>query len=127
MIADSLSLSKDSATDVDTNLTVYVKRYADAGKSEFAVAGLTKPIAAGFKISHDIGKGGEERHLVSINETLVDAALVPATQTWNLTCIRPPNTAITQAMILANLNKLIDFCIEGGVNANIVAVLNGEV
>lgn len=127
MLPDPLSLSKDSATDVDTNLTSYIKRYADAGKSEYSVAGLTKPIAKGFKVSHDIGKAGEERHLTSINETVVDAFGVSATCTWNLTCIRPPNTAITQAVLLENLNKLIDFCIEGGSNANIVAVLNGEV
>lgn len=127
MLADSLSLSKDSATDVDTNLTVYVKRYADSGKSEYSVAGLTIPIAKKFKISHDVGKSGEERHLVSDSRTEVDAFGVPGTVIINLTITRPLNTAITAAIILEELNKLIDFCIEGGSNANIVAVLNGEV
>jgi len=127
MIADSLSLSKDSATDVDTNLTVYVKRYADSGRSEYSVAGLTIPIAKRFKVSHDIGKGGEERHLVSISRTEVDTALVPATLSVNLTIVRPPSTAITAAIILEEVNKLIDFLIEGGTNANVTAVLNSEV
>jgi len=127
MIADPLSLSKDTATDVDTNLTSYVKRYADAGKSEWSVAGLTTPIAKKFKVSHDTGKSGEERHLVSISRTEVDAALVPATVTVNLTIVRPLSTAITAAICLEEVNKLIDFLVEGGSNANVTAVLNSEV
>lgn len=127
MISDPLSLSKDSPTDVDTNLTVYVKRYADSGRSEYSVSGLTIPAAKKFKVSHDTGKGGEERHLVSIQRTELDTLLVPATLSVNLTIVRPPSTAITTAIVLEEVNKLIDFLIEGGINANVTAVLNSEV
>ncbi len=126
-LGTSLSLSKDSATDVDTNLAVYALKAADLGRSEFSVAGLTKPAAQELTVSHETGKNGEERHLVRLDRTAVDAVLVPATVSVYMVIVRPPNTAITNAIILEEVNRLVDFCIEGGSNANVTALLNGEV
>jgi len=42
-IGTSLTLSKDSATDVDTNTVVYDLLAADSGRSDFSVAGITPP------------------------------------------------------------------------------------
>lgn len=122
----SLSLSKDSATDVDTNLAVYALRAADLQKSEFSVAGLTLPNEKKLTISHEIGKSGEQRHLIRLDRTEVDAFGVPATISTYVVIVRPPNTAITQAIALEEINRLVDFLIEGGSNANVVAVLNNE-
>jgi len=121
------TLSKDSATDVDTNTTSFVLRAADSGKSIFSVAGLTLPAEKKLTISHETGKGGEERHLVRIDRTEVDALLVPATVSVYLVIVRPPSTALTAAIILEVVNQLIDFLIEGGSNANVTALLNNEV
>lgn len=126
-LASPQSLSKDSATDVDTNLTSYVLRAADTGMSVFSVAGLSLPIEKKMTVSHQVGKGGEERHLVRFDRTEVDTNLVPATVSVYLNIIRPPSTALTQAIILEEVNKLVDFLIEGGSNANVIALLNNEV
>jgi hypothetical protein len=127
MLADTQSLSKDTATDVDTNLTVFVKRYADSDKSVLSVAGLTLPEEKKLTISHDIGKGGEQRHLVRNDRTVVDAFGVAATGSVHIVFTRPPNTALTNAIMIEITNQLIDFLIEGGANANVTAVLNSEV
>lgn len=126
-IGTSLSLSKDSATDVDTNLRVFDLRAADLKRSEYSVAGLTKPAERLLTISHEVAKGGEERHLVRIDETVLDALLVPATISVYIVIVRPPNTAVTNAVILENVNELVDFLIEGGSNANVTKILNSEV
>jgi hypothetical protein len=126
-LGSSLSLSKDSATDVDTNLSVFDLRAADLNKAEYSVAGLTAPAQKLLSISHETGKGGEARHLVRIDETVVDALLVPATISVYMVIVRPPSTAVTGALILENVNKLVDFLIEGGSNANVTKVLNNEV
>lgn len=126
-IGTSLSLSKDTATDVDTNLSVFDLRAADLARSEYSVAGLTAPAELLLTISHETTKAGVQRHLVRIDHTLVDALLVPATMSVYLNIVRPPSTAITNAEIIFDLNRLIDFLVEGGSNANVTKILNNEV
>jgi hypothetical protein len=125
-LATSQALSKDSAVDVDTNLTTFVLKAADLGRSEFSVAGLTLPAKKILIVSHETLKDGTERHLIRIDRTEVDALLVPATASVYLVISRPPNTALTNAVILEMVNQLVDFLIEGGSNANVTAVLNNE-
>lgn len=125
-LAASQSLSKDSATDVDTNLTVFVAQAQDLNQSVFSVAGLTLPAQKLLTVSHEVGKNGEQRKLVKIDRTEVDALLVPATFSAKLTIVRPASTAITNAICIEVINQLIDFLIEGGANANVTAILNGE-
>jgi len=120
-------LSKDTATDVDTNTTSFVLRAADLGQSIFSVAGLTLPLAKILTIGHQTGKNGEDRHIVRIDRTEVDALLVPATVSVYLNIIRPPSTAITAAIVIEVVNQVIDFLVEGGTNANVTALLNNEV
>jgi hypothetical protein len=121
------ALSKDSATDVDTNTVSYALRYADADKSVFSVAGLTAPTEKKLTVSHETGKAGEARHLVRLDRTEVDSYGVPATVSVYAVIVRPPNTALTNAVIIEEVNRLIDFLIEGGSNANVTALLNNEV
>lgn len=125
-LAASQSLSKDSATDVDTNLTVFVAQAQDLGQSVFSVAGLTLPAQKLLTVSHELGKNGEQRKLVKIDRTEVDSLLVPATLSVKFNIVRPASTAITNAIVLEVVNQLIDFLIEGGSNANVTALLNGE-
>lgn len=120
------ALSPNSATDVDTNTESYVLRASDIAKSIFSVAGLTLPNEKKLSVSHETGKGGEERHLIRLDRTEVDANLVPATVSVYMVIVRPPSTAITAAICIAEVNKLIDFLIEGGSNANVTALLNSE-
>lgn len=127
MLSDTQSLSKDTATDVDTNLTVFTKRFADSDKSVFSVSGLTLPAEKKITVSHETAKGGEQRHLVRLDRTEVDAYGVPATASIYLVIVRPPNTALTNTVFIEMINQLIDFFIEGGANANVTAVLNSEV
>lgn len=126
-LGSSLSLSENCATDVDTGLRVYDLRAADLNRSEYSVAGLTKPNEQALTVSHEIAKAGEERHLVRVDETVVDALLVPATVSVYIVIVRPPNTAVTNALIIKNTNLLVDFLIEGGSNANVTKILNSEV
>lgn len=126
-LATTQSLSKDTATDVDTNLTAFVQRSADLGKSIFSVSGLTLPAEKKLTVSHETVKGGVKRHMVRIDRTEVDALLVPATGSVHLVITRPPSTAITAAIIIEIVNQLIDFLVEGGSNANVTAMLNEEV
>jgi len=126
-LGTSLSLSKDCATDVDTNLTVFDLRAADLNKSQFSVAGLTLPSEKLMTISHEVGKGGEQRHLVRIDRTEIDAYGVAATVSTYVVIVRPPSTAITNAICLEVVNQLVDFLVEGGTNANVTKVLNSEV
>jgi hypothetical protein len=126
-IGTSISLSKDSATDVDTNLSVYDLQAADSGRSDFSVAGLTPPTAKLMDIGHQTGKSGEARHKVGFNRTEVDAYGVPATLTTYIVQVRPASLALTNAICLEEVNKLVDFIIEGGTNANWIKILNNEV
>lgn len=126
-LAATQSLSKDTATDVDTNLTVFTLRAADLDRSIFSVQGLTLPNEKKLTISHDVGKSGEQRHLIRLDRTEVDALLMPATASVYINIIRPPSTAITAAVITEMVNQLVDFLVEGGANVNVVAVLNNEV
>lgn len=126
-LGTSQSLSKDTATDVDTNLAVYALRAADLGRSEFSVAGLTLPAEQKLTVSHETGKGGEQRHLVRLDRTVVDSLNVPATLSTYVVIVRPSNTAVTNAICIEEVNRLVDFFIEGGSNANVTAVLNNEV
>lgn len=126
-LGTSQSLSKDTATDVDTNLAVYALRAADLGRSEFSVAGLTLPLEQKLTVSHETGKGGEQRHLVRLDRTVVDSLNVPATLSTYVVIVRPSNTAVTNAICIEEVNRLVDFFIEGGSNANVTAVLNNEV
>jgi hypothetical protein len=126
-LGSSLALSKDTATDVDTNLSTFVLRAADLDRSIYSVAGLTLPAEKKLTVSHEVGKNGEERHLVRIDRTEVDANLVPATVSVYMVIVRPSSTAITAAICIEEVNKLVDFMIEGGSNANVTAILNNEV
>jgi hypothetical protein len=126
-LGSSLTLSKDTATDVDTNTTVFTLRAADLGRSVFSKAGLTLPVEEKVTVSHETGKGGEERHLVRIDRTEVDANLVPATLSVYMVIVRPPSTALTAAICIEEVNKIVDFLVEGGSNANVTALLNNEV
>lgn len=126
-LGTSLALSKDCPTDVDTNLTTFDLRAADLNKSQYSVAGLTLPSEKLLTVSHETGKGGEQRHLVRIDRTEIDAYGVAATVSIYLVIVRPPNTAITNAVCLEVANQLVDFMIEGGSNANVTKVLNSEV
>lgn len=121
------ALSKDSAVDVDTNTSSYVLRFADASKSVFSVAGLTLPAERKMTISHEMGKSGEERHLIRLDRTEVDTFGVPATISVYTVVVRPPSTALTNVIIIEEINRLVDFLIEGGTNANVTALLNSEV
>lgn len=126
-LGTSLALSKDSAADVDTNLSTFVLRAADLNRSEYSVAGLTLPVEQKLSVSHETGKNGERRHLVRIDRTVVDTNLVPATISVYIVIVQPNNTAATNAIVLEEVNKLVDFLIEGGSNGNVTAVLNNEV
>jgi hypothetical protein len=125
-LATTQTLSKDSATDVDTNTTVFTLMASDLGRSEFSVAGLTLPAKKKLIVSHETLKDGTERHLVRIDRTEVDALLVPATASFHCVITRPPSTAITNAIVIEMVNQMIDFLIEGGSNANVTAILNNE-
>lgn len=127
MIGSTVSLSKDTATDVDTNLAVYDLRAADVSRSEYSVAGLTLPEERKLIISHETTKANVQRHLVRLDRTAVDAVLMPAMCSVYFNIVRPPNTAITNALIIEEVNRLIDFLIEGGANANVTKILNQEV
>jgi hypothetical protein len=126
-LGSALSLSKDTATDVDTNLRVFDLRAADLSRSEFSVAGLTYPAERKLIVSHEELKDGTLRHLMRIDETVVDALLVPATGSAYAVIIRPKNTAVTNALLLELVNMLVDFLVEGGSNANVTKILNREV
>jgi len=126
-LATTQTLSKDTATDVDTNTVVYTVRAQDLGRSEFSVAGLTLPAEKKFIVSHETGKNSEQRHLARLDRTEVDTLLVPATLSTYIVQVRPNSTAITTAICIEEVNRLIDFIIEGGANANWTAVLNNEV
>lgn len=125
-LGTSLSLSTDTPTDVDTNLRVYAQRFADSDHSEYSVAGLTLPLEQELVVGHNLGKGGEQRHVVRLNETLVDAYGAAATASVYLNIVRPPNTAITNTVLKKMVYQIIDFFIEGGAGANIDAILNNE-
>jgi hypothetical protein len=126
-IATPQTLSKDCATDVDTNTVVYDLQAADNGRSDFSVAGITPPSAKLMHVSHTTGKSGEARHNVGFDRTEVDAFGVPATCSTYIVQIRPSNSALTNAICLEEINRLVDFVIEGGANANWTKVLNNEV
>jgi hypothetical protein len=126
-LATTQALSKDSATDVDTNTVTYSQRYADADKSVFSVSGLTPPNEKKLTVSHETGKAGEERHLIRLDRTEIDGFGVPGTVSTYVVIVRPPNTALTNAVCKEEVNRLVDFLIEGGTNANVDAVLNKEV
>ncbi len=125
-LAATQTLSKDTATDVDTNTVVYTQRFSDAEQSVFSVQGLTPPNEKALKVSHETGKNGEARHLVRLDRTEVDAFGVPGTLSTYIVIVRPPNTALTNAICIEEVNRLIDFLIEGGSNANVTALLNNE-
>jgi hypothetical protein len=126
-LGTSLALSKDSPTDVDTNLSTFDLRAADLDKSVYSVAGLTLPSERVLTVSHDTGKNGEQRHLIRIDDTVVDANLVPATMSVYIVIVRPPSTAVTNALLIENVNRMVDFLIEGGSNGNVTKILNSEV
>lgn len=126
-LGTSLTLSKDSATDVDTNTSVFDLRAADLGSSKYSVSGLTYPAERALSVSHQTGKQGELRHLVRIDETVLDSALVPGTMSTYVVIVRPPHAAITNALIIENVNRLVDFLVEGGSNGNVTKILNQEV
>lgn len=126
-LSDSQALSPDSPTDVDTNTVTYTRRFGDETKSAFSVAGITPPAEKMLTVSHETGKNGEHRALVKIDQTVVDAFGVPATASVKFNIVRPQNTAVTDAVLIALVNCLIDFLIEGGSNANVTKVLNKEV
>jgi hypothetical protein len=127
MLGNSLTLSKDSATNVDTNTVIYELQAPDAGSSTYAVAGITPPSSKNLRISHEEGKSGEARHLVRLDRTEVDAFGVPATVSTYVVQVRPPNSALTNALCIEEVNRLVDFIVHVASNGNWTKVLNGEV
>lgn len=127
MLADTQTLSKDCPTDVDTNTVAFVRRYGDSDKSVFSVAGLTPPVETKLSVSHETSKDGTQRHMARVDLTVVDSFGVAATGSFHGVWTRPANTAITNAIMIEATNRLIDFMIEGGSNANVTAILNSEV
>jgi len=125
-LGTSLSLSKDVVTRVNTNLSVYALRAADMGQSEFSVAGLTLPNEDKLSVRHDLTSGGVQRKVARIDKTVVDSVLTPATASFHVVFTRPPNTAVTNAVIIELVNKMVDFLVTNS-NANVTALLNGEV
>jgi hypothetical protein len=125
--ANPLVLSPDSPTDVDTGTNNFDLRAADIGYSEYSVGGVTPPSSKVLVISHETDKNGVLRHLAKIDYVLVDAFGVPATLSVKFNIVRPPNTAITNGVIIGTLFQLIDFLIEGGAGANVTRLLNQEV
>jgi len=125
-IGSSLSLSKDCPTDVDTNLTVFDLRAADLSKSQYSVAGLTLPAKRILTISHETTKDNVLRHLVRIDDTVIDSLLVPATMSIYMVIVRPPSAAVTNALLIENVNRCVDFFVETA-NANVTKILNQEV
>jgi hypothetical protein len=125
-LGTSLTLSEDSATDVDTNTNVYALRAADLDRSIFSVAGLTLPVEKKLTVSHETRSGGVSAHLVRLDFTETDTELVPATGSVYMVIVRPPSTALTNAIIIKRVNQLVDFIVEGGSNANVTALLNRE-
>jgi hypothetical protein len=125
-LGTSLPLSKDVPTVAATNLETYALRAADLGRSEYSVGGLTLPNSKVLIVSHEKGKAGEERHLVRFDITVVDALLVPATVSIYVVIVRPPNTAITNQVIIDHFNRLV-YLLAASANLNLVAVLNNEV
>lgn len=126
MLTNPLPLSKDTAVDVDTNLSSYALRFADSTHSEYSVSGLTPPLEKSIFVGHTKGKGGEDRHVFRLNRTETDAFGISATMSVYINIIRPPSSALTNTIVKEEVNKIVDFCIEGGSNANIDAILNGE-
>lgn len=126
-LGTSLTLSKDCATDVDTSATTMTLRAADIGKSIFSESGLTLPIENLFTVSHDVGKAGNQRHLVRRDLTLVDSLGVPGTSSVYIVIDRAAHASFTVAQMKQMVNELVDFLIEGGSNANVAAILNNEV
>lgn len=125
-LGTTLSLSKDVATRVNTNLSVFDLRAADLSRSEFSVAGLTLPNECHLIVSHEIMKDGSIRHLVRTNETVVDAVLMPATASFYGVIQRPANTAVTDVLIKSLVNRVVDFLIVNA-NGNVTKILNREV
>jgi len=125
-IGTSLSLSPDSPTDVDTNAVAYTLRAADEDRSVFAVAGLTYPTEFLVEIGHKTDKNGVRRSVVKMIDTRLDSLNVPATSTMAFTIVRPPSSAFTEATLLQQAFRLVDFLIEGGAGANISKLLNLE-
>jgi 3D (Asp-Asp-Asp) domain-containing protein len=121
------TLSKDSATDADSNTQVFSVRYADSDGSKFAVSGLTAPDERTLAISHTTDKNGNVRTVVRIDCVAVDSNLVPATASVYFNMVRPPSSAFSNADIIGLTNQLVDFLIEGGSNANVTKLINQEV
>lgn len=121
------ALSKDVVTAVTTNETSYALRAADSGKSTFAVSGLTFPAQKSLTISHQTDKNGALRHLVRLDRTELDSTLVPATSSVYLVIVDPPSTAITNAILIEEVNKLIHFLVATATNGQVTQLLNQEV
>lgn len=126
MLADTHTLSKDVPTAVATNTSIYTCRWRDKGASEYSVSGLVLPTERKLSIKHEVGKAGEGRHLTRFDRTEVDAYGIPATLGVYNVIVRPSNTAITNAIVIEELNRLIHLLIATS-NANVTALLNGEV
>lgn len=124
-LGSSLSLSPDVATAVDTNAVTFAQRFSDSQKGEYSVAGLTLPASKLIRVSHETTKDGTERHLVRYDQVLVDSELVPATASVYFNVVRPPNTAITDAVLIAMVNTLVDFLADDA-NGNVTKLLNSE-
>lgn len=122
----SLSLSPDSPTKVSSNAVTFAQRFSDENRGVFAVAGLANPLQRMFTVGHKVDGNGTLRHLAKIDQTLVDALNMPAPFTLQLTAIRPPNTIVTDAALLANFYLLVDAMFGAGSGAGFIKWLNRE-
>jgi hypothetical protein len=121
-----LVLSSDKPTDVATTTVSYAVRAVDIDRGVYSISGLTYPAEQVLTIATAIDKNLTKRHVVKVSKTMLDSLNVPGTASVALTCVRPANSAFTNAELLKMLNQVLNFCASGGGNALFVQVLNGE-
>jgi hypothetical protein len=126
MFSTPQQLSKDVVTSVATNTVSYEAKFTDRDSSQYSVSGLTLPTKKVIDVSHQVDKNGVERHMLKFSRTEVDAYGVPATSQTYIVLVRPPSTAITNAVFKEEVNRLVHFLV-ANTNAHVDKLLNGEV
>lgn len=126
MLGNSHNISPDNPTVVATNQITYALRAPDEDHSEYSVAGLTAPLAKKIIVRHQMTNAGNLRSNVRFENTVVDSTNVAATPSVSITFDRPPNTAVTEAVMVAMLCQIANWMCSG-TSALAKAVLNREV
>lgn len=125
MFADTLSLSPDVPTAVATNTVAHVCRYRDAGLSEYGVEGTTPPTEKVVQVAHTVDKNAVQRSAIKVVQTLADSNGVAAFGGWTISCNRPNNAAFTDAVMIAQLNYLLNL-LAASSNANATKLLSKQ-